>query len=822
MKTKVFAGIFPLLALMACGEHSRNGTMMSQDFLRDSPLGGVLRINPESDPTGGNPMAPDDNGISFHGGPVMDTIAARPTHLYYIWYGNWTGHPALTILTDFANTLGGSAYFEVNTTYCDTFDCSTGGNPVRNVIQFNGAAFDSYSQGTNLTNLGVQLVVSGAINRGDLPRDADGVYTVLTSQDVSQNGTQFCGVYCGWHTHANLGGTDIKYGFIGNPLHCSGTQCTRQRTVSPNGDPAADGMANIIGHEVEESVTDPDLNAWFRTSDGEENADLCAWTFGATYTVPNGSLANMQLGTRDFYIQQNWVNKEGGFCAKSLVPIVSNFTPASGHPGDSVNITGHLFENVQSVNIAGANCTFTVTDSQHMVATLPGDASPAVGPIRVVSSEGEGDSTSNYTILGPPPQVLSFAPTSGHPGDTVDINGTNFVGLSGPNAVRFNGINAARYTVISDMEVTAVVPSGGGVTGPISITTQTGGTGSSSDSFTILGRFTATANLGTGRANHTATLLTSGLDAGKVLIAGGNLSGVSLTSAELYDPTAGTFASTGDMNLARAYHTASLLSDGTVLIVGGGDDSSSLDSAEIYDPNAETFTLVPGTALSSPRRGHTATVLGNGQVLIAGGLADATISLSSADLYDPVASTFSQTGDMTLARHFHTATALQDGRVLMVGGPGTTAGTAGRTGELYSGGSFSGAGDFADPRMNHTAVLLGDGRALIGGLVGVGTSAMYYDPVAGTFTTFNAPGNGGNRHAATILPSGVVLWTGGSTSPASSRLHLPATGETYFSGNMTHGRNSHSSTLLPDGRVLLVGGVGVSANTAEVYDFNSP
>src|SRR5262249_36490170 len=80
-------------------------------------------------------------------------------------------------------------------------------------------------------------------------------------------------------------------------------------------------------------------------------------------------------------------------------------------------------------------------------------------------------------------------PTSGHPGDTVDIQGSNFVGLSGPSAVRFNGINAARYNVISDMEVTAVVPSGGGVTGPISITTQTGGTGTSSDSFTILGRF---------------------------------------------------------------------------------------------------------------------------------------------------------------------------------------------------------------------------------------------------------------------------------------------------------------------------------------------
>ena len=74
-------------------------------------------------------------------------------------------------------------------------------------------------------------------------------------------------------------------------------------------------MASVIAHELEEMVTDPNLNAWFDLR-GAENADKCAWTFGTTYTV-NGALANMQLGTRNYLIQRNWVNASGGYCSLS-------------------------------------------------------------------------------------------------------------------------------------------------------------------------------------------------------------------------------------------------------------------------------------------------------------------------------------------------------------------------------------------------------------------------------------------------------------------------------------------------------------------------
>ena len=75
-------------------------------------------------------------------------------------------------------------------------------------------------------------------------------------------------------------------------------------------------MASVIAHEVDETVTDPELTAWYDSA-GAENADRCAWSYGATF--PSGrAKANVHLGNRDFLLQTNWVNDRPGSCALSL------------------------------------------------------------------------------------------------------------------------------------------------------------------------------------------------------------------------------------------------------------------------------------------------------------------------------------------------------------------------------------------------------------------------------------------------------------------------------------------------------------------------
>jgi hypothetical protein len=262
--------------------------------------------NKEAHP-GGDARPSKGNGITYHGGPLMGVVGGSPVVAYYIWYGNWSGNSATTILTDLAQNIAPSGYYNINSTYYDGSNAN-----VVNQVSYGGSTTDNYSRGTSLSDSAIQGVVSDAIVSGRLPKNTSGVYFVLTSADVTAS-SGFCTQYCGWHTYGTISGSNIKYSFVGNADRCP-SSCAAQN-VGPNGNRGADAMASIIAHELEEAVTDPNLNAWY-DSRGQENADKCAWTFGSTYTV-NGALANMRLGTRDYLIQQNWVNASGGFCAKT-------------------------------------------------------------------------------------------------------------------------------------------------------------------------------------------------------------------------------------------------------------------------------------------------------------------------------------------------------------------------------------------------------------------------------------------------------------------------------------------------------------------------
>jgi len=276
---------------------------LSGGELRPSGRGFLTRdgaVSGQAKPGGGS----SSNGINYHGGPVM----LRTVNVYYIWYGSWSGNTATTILTNFISNLGGSPYEHINTTYYDGSSRHVAG-----AIHYAGAVNDSYSQGTTLSDAGVQAVVANAISSGALPNDTNGLYFVLTSADVNES-SGFCTQYCGWHNHATLSGSDIKYAFVGNPDRCP-TACAAQ-TVGPNGNAGADGMTSIIAHESEEAISDPDLNAWYDRR-GNENADKCAWTFGTESTASNGAKYNVKLGGAPYLIQQNWVNASGGYCAMS-------------------------------------------------------------------------------------------------------------------------------------------------------------------------------------------------------------------------------------------------------------------------------------------------------------------------------------------------------------------------------------------------------------------------------------------------------------------------------------------------------------------------
>jgi len=282
--------------------------------------------NPPSAPSN---LTAHDNGIQYHGGPVMNST--QGVNVYLIWYGNWSGDPlAQSIVTDFVSNIGGSPYFNINTTY---YDYGAGGpDPVRNRVNYAGSITDSYSYGTALTDNDVGNVVQNAVVSGKFPLDQNGVYFVLTSADVDET-SGFCRTYCAWHGYQQLTlgrsqrspySVNQIVAFVGAPARCASTGCSPQ-SLTPNDDFNGDTMVSFIGHELSESVTDPLGTGWTnaplngRNSSRVENGDLCAFTYDPYFLAPNGSYYNLKLGNRLYLSQRIWVNALGGYCSMSWI-----------------------------------------------------------------------------------------------------------------------------------------------------------------------------------------------------------------------------------------------------------------------------------------------------------------------------------------------------------------------------------------------------------------------------------------------------------------------------------------------------------------------
>ena len=262
-----------------------------------------------------------DTRILYHNGPVMQ----GHSNVYLIWYGNWGGNNATTILTDFVIGLGTSPYFQINTLYPDAVGNGPGGG-----LRYSGTISDGYSHGTVLSRADIQGIVSDAIVGRHLPLDGAGIYIVASSADVTDiqpDGSSFCSRKFPHHGMFLENGAQMKYGFMGNPDRCPSTVPLfigpgGTPLPPPNGNFGADAMASQLAHLLNVIVTSPmgntgESGGWYDRY-GLENAAKCWGTYGQTYQTANGGAANIRLGPRDYYIQQNWVNGRKGFCAMAI------------------------------------------------------------------------------------------------------------------------------------------------------------------------------------------------------------------------------------------------------------------------------------------------------------------------------------------------------------------------------------------------------------------------------------------------------------------------------------------------------------------------
>lgn len=152
-------------------------------------------------------------------------------------------------------------------------------------------------------------------------------------------------------------------------------------------------------------------------------------------------------------------------------------TETSGNVGASVGMFGQGFSSASVVKFGGvAAATKTLSGTTYITAVVPAGAH--TGPVTVTTGATTLTSPQSYKVK---PKITSFTPTAGHVAQLVTITGTGFIQAT---AVKFGIVKAVTFTVVSDTQVTAVVPTVPLGAVVISVVTP-GGTAASPTKFTV-------------------------------------------------------------------------------------------------------------------------------------------------------------------------------------------------------------------------------------------------------------------------------------------------------------------------------------------------
>jgi hypothetical protein len=441
------------------------------------------------------------------------------------------------------------------------------------------------------------------------------------------------------------------------------------------------------------------------------------------------------------------------------------FTDSARNSPQHVELLG------QGIVGATPTATATATAATATPTPTPSPSPTGVTPTPTVSGTPTVTATSTCTPQSEPtPFVAGLVliaggqASNGTPLNTAEVfnPATNSFTLTTAPALGGSNMNDGRYS-----HAAAPLHSTGGdilLSGGFDST----GVAKSTETFSgITKQFTLGADMLDSRQGHTATSLARF----QVLIAGGqDAGGTVLNSAEVFFGATGLAPmNTPRVDAAAAVEKAAVgvsRSDtcpGRVIVTGGSDGLSALQSAELFDPNSLSFTLTDaaslgGTQMNAARVFHTATLLtdsGNLLVLVAGGEGVAGAAQASAEIFTVATNKFTLTTalggtDMTVARAKQTATALGPTTVLIAGGIDSS-GIALASAETFalSTNSFTSVGSMHSARFDHAAALLSNGKVLItGGEDGSGNTlntAEIFDPVTNKFTLTTDASLGGNN-----------------------------------------------------------------------------
>lgn len=272
----------------------------------EPPKGGAHLTREEAlaqSKAGGRTTSPN---LLYHGGPILGSTTAGAIFWGPSWSNASFAGDKITGIDSWYNGVGMSSYAKTS----DEYTNSTG-QQVTSSISYLGHAMDSSTASNGTQTSDILAEACKVLASGALPAISNAFYAVYV--DTPRGHARYCAYHSAGSCTVNGSTVPVEFGFFFNLDGDAG--CDPQDTSGLHSQGLA-ALANVTGHELSETRTDPALNAWYDSS-GSENADKCAWSF-------SGSLLHFSNNTQ-WKIQGNWSDAayNGGFGYQNL----------SGQPG---------------------------------------------------------------------------------------------------------------------------------------------------------------------------------------------------------------------------------------------------------------------------------------------------------------------------------------------------------------------------------------------------------------------------------------------------------------------------------------------------------
>jgi hypothetical protein len=245
---------------------------------------------------------------------------------------------------------------------------ANGCTPDSGAIYATGAGYSRCITNTQLLNEAKTFTTARGLPHSDmshlymyfLPK---GLETCFSSVNGAQGGTcsiNANGGFCGYHAFsAPPLVADMNYAVVDSPLGWTCSSDAGSNTggnQTPNANIDADSEISITSHEISETITDPQGNAWYDGS-GNENGDDCAYIFGDNLSwggAGQGAHYNQTINGHHYFIQSEFSNND--FAKNSTYSCILNedsvtTTPTTGPALTAVTAAGGGYASGETVKV---------------------------------------------------------------------------------------------------------------------------------------------------------------------------------------------------------------------------------------------------------------------------------------------------------------------------------------------------------------------------------------------------------------------------------------------------------------------------------------